>query len=273
MAFADEHGFIGSREFIQLDRMMQSGEFPPAVIAVPDGLIEGENRIRGAHSLFVNGASGRFEDHLIQEVVPFVMSHYAIRPEAQAHALLGVSGGGFGAASIALRYPTLFGVVATLGAPLNLRYTTCMNDIRANFDPATYRWKTTYDPDEVIGAFYLGLRRVKAKAYVEPVFGSDPNVVPSLVAAVNPADLLFTANPQPGRPAMYVNYAGHDNWNFDAQAESFIWLANGQGYPVDSEHRKLHRHNLAYFMANHVRAYRWLACHILPPADVAPSAH
>jgi hypothetical protein len=265
MAFADEHGYVGSRELAQLDRMIMTGQFPAAVVAIPDGLIEGENRIREPHSLFINGVRGRFEDHLVQEVYPFLISHYSIRPEAEAHALLGVSGGGLGAASIALRYPSLFGVVATLAAPLNLRYTTCMNDSRANFDPATYRWKTTYDPEEIVGAFYFGLRRIRAKTYVEPVFGTDVNAIPSYVAAVNPADLLFTANPQAGRPAMYINYGGRDNWNFDAQAESFVWLAQSRAFPVDAEKDPHARHSLLYFMRNHTRAYRWLATHLLPP--------
>ena len=40
------------------------GEFPPAVIAGPDGTTRGEPADH--HSLWVNGLGGRFEDHLVE---------------------------------------------------------------------------------------------------------------------------------------------------------------------------------------------------------------
>src|SRR6185312_15065801 len=107
----------------------------------------------------------------------------------------------------------LFGLVATIGAPLNIRYTTCNGDSHEDFDPETFRWKTRYDPKEIIGRFYLGLNRVRAEKYASPVFGDDIEAVPGKIMAVNPADLLSTTDAAPGRPAMYVNLAGRDNWN------------------------------------------------------------
>jgi S-formylglutathione hydrolase FrmB len=267
MAAVDEHEFLGVDVVRDLDRMIQAGEFPPAVVVVPDGLISGENRVRNPHSLFINGRLGRFEDHLLQETLPFVTSHYSIRPEREAHAILGASAGGFGGASIGLRHAETFGAIATLGAALNLRYTTCNDNTLEDFNPATFRWKTQYDPDEVVGKFYFGLDRVPARKYVSPVFGDDVASVPARIAAVNPADLLYTTHPQPGRPFMYVNYAGRDNWNFDAEAESFLWIARQIGYPVDSYRDPGARHSLSYFHSNHVPALCWLAKHLAPPAN------
>jgi poly(3-hydroxybutyrate) depolymerase len=270
MAYLDEHWFVASNWIVELDGMIARGEFPPAIVACPDGMISGENRIREPHSLFVNGVLGRFEDHVLGEVLPFLSCNYAIRPEREAHALLGVSGGGFGAMSIALRHRELFGAVATLAAPLNARYANCYGDHRANFDPATYRWRTTYDPDEVIATFYLGLRRTRARTYIEPVFGSGPDVIPRIIE-VNPADQIFRTALRPGELAIYANYPGCDNYNFDAHNESFAWLASSNGVSVTLERDPCGRHNLAYFRANHTLAFRWLACHLLPPAELAPS--
>lgn len=269
-AYVDEHIFIGSDRLLELDRMMQSGEFPPTIFAAPDGTIDGRNHISSPHSLYLNGRFGRFEDYLLQELVPFLMANYSIRPEPEAHAILGVSAGGLAGASVALRYPHLFGAVATIGAPLNLRYTTCSGNSREDFNPATYRWKNDYDPEEVVGTFYAGLSRVPARKYIAPVFGDDVNAVPTKIMAINPADLLFTANPAPGRPAMYVHFAGRDNWNFDAQAESFIWLAQGRGLPVDVDRTPHGRHNLPYLSRSHDPAFDWLARHLPPPFDLAP---
>ena len=120
----DEHDFLDPGDLKELDRMMSQGEIPPAVIAAPDGTYSGVNFLTSTHSLWVNGCGGRFEDHVVGEIVPFLMRTYSIRPERQAHALLGVSAGGFGAMAIAMKHRDLFGVVATLAGPLNIRFTT-----------------------------------------------------------------------------------------------------------------------------------------------------
>jgi S-formylglutathione hydrolase FrmB len=265
MASVDEHYFLGADQVVELDGMIRSGLFPPAIVAAPDGLAEGRNRVSDPHTFFLNGRLGRFEDHLLYEVMPFLASHYSVRPEPAAHGLFGLSGGGLGAASIALRRPDVFGSVAVISAPLNLRYTTCTGDIRADFDPATFRWKTTYDPDEIVGVFDFGLRRVPAWKHIAPVFGDDPAEVFARVVAINPADLLSTTNPAPGRPAMFVGFGGRDNWNFDAQSESFLWLAKQRGFPVDSDRDARGRHALPYFRRGQDEAFGWLAEHLLPP--------
>lgn len=269
MASVDEHYFLGPNQVVELDRLIRSGAFPPAIIAAPDGLADGRNRPADPHTFFLNGKLGRFEDHLLSEVMPLLASHYSIRPEPAAHGLFGYSGGGLGAASIALRRPDVFGSVAVVSAPLNLRYTTCNGDVRADFDPATFRWKTSYDPDEIVGVFNFGLKKEPARKHIAPAFGDDPAEVFARVTAINPADLLFTASPQPGRPAMFVGYGGRDNWNFDAQSESFLWLARRRGFPVDSEPDPIGRHALPYFHRGDDAAFHWLGCHLLPPAELA----
>lgn len=270
MASIDEHYFLGGHQVVELDAMIRSGALPPMIVAAPDGLIDGTNRARDPHSFFLNGRSGRFEDYLLDEVMPFLASHYAIRPEAGAHGLFGFSGGGLGAASIGLRRPDVFGAVAVVSAPLNLRYTTCSGDVLADFDPATFRWKTSYDPDEVAGVFNFGLKKEPAKKHIAPAFGDDPAEVFARVLAINPADLLFTAGPRPGRPAMYVGYGARDNWNLDAQSESFLWLARQRGFPVDSDRDPIGRHALPYFHRGDEAAFRWLGGHLLPAVDLEP---
>jgi len=264
MGYVDEHEFAGSGRLVELDRMIQAGAFPPAVVACPDGTIAGENRFRDPHSLYLNGVNGRFEDHLLGEVVPFLMSHFSIRPEREAHAILGVSGGGLGGLSIAIRHRGFFGAFAGLAAPANLRYDNCDGNYREDFRPETYRWKATYDPDEVAGVSLLGLWKSRVRTYIEPVFGDGPRVVPEIVAT-NPADLIFSTGLQPGELAIYLNYGGLDNWNFDAQAESFAWLAAHRGICVDLDRDPCARHSLLYFRRNHRKAFAWLGQHLLGP--------
>ncbi|MDR3634038.1 MAG: alpha/beta hydrolase-fold protein [Isosphaeraceae bacterium] len=264
MAYVDEHTLPGSNRLVELDRLIQEGRVPPVIVASPDGTLHGENRIREPHSLFVNGVNGRFEDHLTQEVVPFLMRTYSIRPEREAHAALGASAGGLGAMNLALKHRDVFGAVATLAGPLNLRYWNSDGNYRENFDPATYRWNEHYDADMVIARFYLGLSRVRASKYAAPVFGEGPGVTDRIKQS-NPADLLFATDLPPGALAMYVNYPGRDNYNFDAQDESFGWLAAQKGVTVELERVPCGRHNLPYFRSQHLPAWLWLGRHLLPP--------
>ncbi|QDV34554.1 alpha/beta hydrolase [Tautonia plasticadhaerens] len=265
MGYVDEHVFLGSPALVRLDRMILRGEMPPVVVACPDGLYSGENRTGEPHSLFVNGRGGRFEDHLVGEVLPFVTRHYSIRPERQAHAILGLSGGGFGGMSIAIRRRDLFGAVATLASPVNIRYDDARpKGPREDFSPASYRWKEYYDPEEVYAVFYFGLRRSRARKYIEPVFGSGPEVT-EIIRALNPADLLFTTDLEPGELAMFCHFGGRDNWNFDAQALSFAWLAASRGVHVELATAPLQSHSIHYFRDNQDEAYRYLGRHLLPP--------
>jgi len=264
-ADVDEHDFLDPGDLKALDRMMSRGEMPKAVIAAPDGTYSGSNTLISIHSLWVNGAGGRFEDHIVGEVVPFLMQNYSIRPERQGHAILGVSAGGYGAMAIALKHRDLFGAVATLAGPLNLRYDNCAGRYGDGFDPATYRERTEYDPDMLIARFYFGLLRRRVKTFLEPVYGNGPDVIARLTVD-NPADLLTSTDLRPGELAIYVNYPDRDNYNFGAQAESFAWLAARRGVAIDLSHAPKAHHSLAYIEAAEPPAYLWLGHHILPPA-------
>lgn len=269
MANVDEHYFVGSKFLPGLESLMLCGAFPPAIVACPDGTITGVNHYHSEHSLYVNGVCGRFEDHIMQEVIPFLMTHYAIRPERQAHALLGMSGGGYGVMNLGIKYRPFFATVAVMAAPANMRYSDCLGGSLADFNPATYCWKTTYDPDEVIATYYCGLWKTKASKFIAPVFGEGPEVVPRIIET-NPADLLFTADLQPCQLAIYMHYPGRDNFNLDAHAQSFQWLAAQKGIEVTLACDPEGTHNHSYFRDNLHPVLTWLGPHILPPGVSFP---
>ena len=220
--------------------------------------------ITSTHSLWVNGLGGRFEDHVVDEVLPFLMRTYSIRPERAGHALLGISAGGFGAMAIALKHRDLFGAVATIAGPLNMRYDNCQGRYGDDFDPATYRERTEYDRNMMIARFYFGLLRRRVKTYLEPVYGPGPDMI-AKIARDNPADLLSSTGLRPGDLAIYVNYPGRDNYNFDAQDQSFAWLARQRGIAVELTADPVGRHNLSYIERAEPPAYAWLGRHILLP--------
>ena len=189
MADVDEHFFVGPKLLSELEDLIARGEFPPTVVACPDGTYEGWNRFNAKHSLYVNGNGGRFEDHILQEVIPFLLANFSIRARAGG-ALRSWGRRLAGTARWAWRssIATSSARSPPWPAPLNLRYSNCDGDYFENFDPSTFRWKMRYDRDEVIGKFYSGLVKVHARRFMSPVFGEG-----EAAAAADHAD-------QPRRP-------------------------------------------------------------------------
>ena len=243
--------------------MMSRGEIAPAIVAAPDGTYQGHNRITATHSLWVNGLGGRFEDHVVSEVLPYLQRTYSIRPEREAHALLGVSAGGYGAMAIALKHRDAFATVATLAGPLNMRYDNCDGRYSDDFSPSTFRWRTRYDPDMIIARYFVLVRR-RVSTFLTPVYGTGPSVL-SRVSADNPAELLASTDLRPSELSIYINYPELDHYNFDAQNQSFAWLASLRGVPVAMSEVPGAYHNLTYIEGAEPPAYRWLSRHLLPP--------
>jgi S-formylglutathione hydrolase FrmB len=269
MADVDERYFVGSRLLQEIDHLIEAGELPPLLVACPDGSYGGWNPLNAKHSLYINGLGGRFGDHILQEVLPFLTANYSIRPERKAHALVGFSAGGFGAMSMAIEHRDYFGSVATLAGPINLPIFKFKDAYLVDFQPTTYRWKNRYNPNEIIGVFYGGLMRVRARRFMEPVFGGG-DAVADRIRRANPADLIFSTDLQPGELAIYVNYPGRDNFNFDAQAESFQWLAARKGIEITLVRDPEAKHRLSYFRDNMRPAFQWLGQHLLSPVYPTP---
>ncbi len=60
----------------------------------------------------------RMETHFLHVVVPFVEEHYPVQPQSGGRLLLGFSKSGWGALSLLLRHPHMFGRAAAWDSPL-----------------------------------------------------------------------------------------------------------------------------------------------------------
>lgn len=87
----------------RFDRLIESGACPPALLVLPDAI----NRWGGSQYLD-SPASGRYQSYLVDEVIPFVDSHYRTIPTREARAVVGKSSGGFGALRLGLDRPEAF---------------------------------------------------------------------------------------------------------------------------------------------------------------------
>ncbi|HWJ95205.1 MAG TPA: alpha/beta hydrolase-fold protein [Telluria sp.] len=92
----------------RLDRLIGSGAIAPMIVVMPDCL----TRLGG--SQYINSAAtGRYEDHLVHELVPYIDRSYRTLASRDARAVAGKSSGGYGALMLAMRHPDVFGLTAS----------------------------------------------------------------------------------------------------------------------------------------------------------------
>lgn len=83
----------------RLDRLIRTGEAAEAVMVGPDCLTT-----LGGSQYLNSTATGRYEDYVVNEIVPWIRERYRTGPCA----VLGTSSGGYGSLVLALRHPELF---------------------------------------------------------------------------------------------------------------------------------------------------------------------
>lgn len=92
----------------RLDRLIGTGAMEPVVIVMPDCYTSlGGNQ-------YVNSAgTGRYADYLVGELVPFAGSRLNVHNGRDGRGVFGKSSGGFGALHHGMKYPDVWGAVAS----------------------------------------------------------------------------------------------------------------------------------------------------------------
>jgi S-formylglutathione hydrolase FrmB len=267
------HGFAQDEEAFltdlvpRIDEAMAGGKLPPAIVASPDGSLQGVGCLFTAGSFFLNTRAGNFEDFLMVDVWDFLVGHYPIRPEPEAHVIAGVSMGGGAAFNKCIKYPERFKVVVGIFPPVNLRWENCRGRYMANFDPCCWGWREDFSrPLEPVGRFYFGLVTVRLRQVYTPLFGRrDPTAV-ERISQENPIEMLEAYDVRPGDREMYIAYGGKDQFNIDAQVESFLYVAHCRGLNVAVDYDPKGRHNRATAFRLMPGTIAWLAARLAPYA-------
>lgn len=90
-----------------MDQVIADGA-PPAMLVMPDG------STRYGGSQYLNSpATGRYEDYVVRELVPYIDGRYRTKPSPEHRGVDGKSSGGYGALVLAMRNPDVFGGVAS----------------------------------------------------------------------------------------------------------------------------------------------------------------
>jgi enterochelin esterase-like enzyme len=91
----------------RLDRLITTGAIVPMIVVMPDCFT------RYGGSQYINSAgTGRYEDHVIKELVPWVDKTFRTQPARNFRAVAGKSSGGYGSVILGMRHPETFGLVA-----------------------------------------------------------------------------------------------------------------------------------------------------------------
>ena len=245
------HGFLSDEEsFLRdivkpIDEAIACGKLPPMVLAAPDGSVHGGAFLATYGTFFSNTNIGRFEDYLVCDVYGWVMKTFSVRPEPEAHFLIGVSMGGHGAFSKAMKHPDKFRIAIGIVPPLNMLWSSCRGRYMDDFDPCCWRQRDGIGGShEVVGRFY-GVITFRQGHLIHPMYGRNNPLTPELMRQDNPFDLLDSRDVKPGQFEFYVAYAGKDEFNLDAQAESFLYRANQKNIPVTVRYLPDGKHSTA----------------------------
>ncbi|MDX2171330.1 MAG: alpha/beta hydrolase-fold protein [Deltaproteobacteria bacterium] len=88
----------------RLDRLIRAGVVRPLILVMADCLT------RYGGSQYINSAgTGRYEDHLVDELIPLIDASFRTEPRRERRAVMGKSSGGYGATVLAMRHPEVFG--------------------------------------------------------------------------------------------------------------------------------------------------------------------
>ncbi len=91
----------------RLDRLINTQVIAPLIVVMPDCFT------RYGGSQYTNSVgTGRYEDHVIDELVPWADKTFRTIPERDARAVAGKSSGGYGSVILGMRHPETFGLVA-----------------------------------------------------------------------------------------------------------------------------------------------------------------
>lgn len=101
------YGFGGVTLPQRLNHLIASKKMQECIVVMPDCM----TRYGGSQYVDSTG-TGRYATHLVEELIPHIDKTFATFASVQCRAVMGKSSGGFGALSLAMRFPGVFGAAA-----------------------------------------------------------------------------------------------------------------------------------------------------------------
>jgi S-formylglutathione hydrolase FrmB len=92
----------------RLDRLVADGAMPPVICVLPDCFTS-----IGGSQYINSSATGRYEDYLVDEIVPFVDQQLRTLASRDHRGVTGKSSGGYGAMVLGMRHADVFGALGS----------------------------------------------------------------------------------------------------------------------------------------------------------------
>lgn len=244
--------FLSETIIGRLDRMIRHRLAAEAVVVGPDCLTT-----LGGSQYLNSAATGRYEDYVIEEILPFVQQRYRTGPTA----VIGTSSGGYGSLVLALRHPEIFRAAGSNAGDAYFEYCylpefpTAFREIRRAGGPEKLLEKLLHDPVSGFGPGQPQIQALEMMAYAScysPI-DSEPgrfdlpfdlengNIRPEVWARWLAWDPVRMVTEEPYRTAarhlayLYVDGGSRDEHALDIAARIFAHEARRSGAHVDFE--------------------------------------
>jgi pimeloyl-ACP methyl ester carboxylesterase len=252
------------------DAAIRDGRLPPMVIVAPDGSRTGRDTPFRGGSFYLNSKAGNYEDYIIHDLMPWVMTNFAVRPEREAHVIAGASMGGGAAFNLAFKHKQLFRLVGGIYPPLDLRWQDCHGNYQGNYRPDCVGVRDQFPPFKVVARYY-GFVVVRQRRLIGPIAGRGLTAV-RFIARENPIEMLDPFAVRPDEFDFFIGYGTKDEFNIDAQVEHFVDVAAARGiYPTVVRHEGGH-HTVKDGLKLFPAFCEWLNPRLAPWAPVTPAA-
>lgn len=184
----------------QIDALIASG-MPELIVALPDCLT------RYGGSQYINSAAtGRYEDHLINELVPFVDQQFRTLPGPQHRAIMGKSSGGYGAIIHGMKHPDVFGAVACHSGDMYFELS-----LKPDFPAFVNRIaRSNYDPRQFLAEFEDAIKKSGGDIAALNVLAMAACYSPDLAAPGLPIDFPFDLRTCELKPDVWRRWLDHD---------------------------------------------------------------
>lgn len=184
----------------RMDALIASGKCPPMILALPDCFTH-----LGGSQYLNSAGQGRYEDYVIEELVPAVDARFRTLPDPSHRGVMGRSSGGYGAITLGMKHPETFGAIACHSGDMFFEFIYARE-----FGPAIRRIRKAGGVAAWYQKFHAALRmRNDDHAPLDVLamaacYSPNPKVPPAY------ADLPFDLETGAARPEVMARWRQHD---------------------------------------------------------------
>jgi enterochelin esterase-like enzyme len=149
----DETGWQqkGSADVL-LDNLHADKKVVPMIVVMPNGFARGKNAAPAAEGQRPGRDNSGFEQDLLNDIIPYVESHYAVRADREHRAIAGLSMGGGQALTIALKHLDKFAWIGGFSAAVRGRAVELITHPDSASKQIRLLWLSCGDEDRLLDA-------------------------------------------------------------------------------------------------------------------------